>query len=211
MLQRRRRGVGRPLAALAVLHLFELVEIDVGVLVFLLPSEVEGFDVLCGDNVHVVELFDIAEGGVYVDEVLGDIIAFRWLGVKVEVVGEPSVELVIAFEVDLAPRLFSYEVSREGLVLGADEVEGFIEGLPCRFEVEADAVVFSFDVVPPASCVEMARDVAAVEGFNDVSDPVAVLFLVLEFEHQVVESVEFGSLASDTIGAVAVICHIFLI
>lgn len=148
MLQRRRRGVGRPLAALAVLHLFELMEIDVGVLVFLLPSEVEGFDVLCGDDVHIVELLDVAECGVDVDEVLGDVIAFRWLGIKIVVVGKPSIELVVSLEVDFASRLFAYEVSREGLVLGADEVEGFIERFPSGFEVEADAVLFSFDVIP---------------------------------------------------------------
>ena len=179
------------------------VEIDVG-LAILAPSEIEGFDIICGDDVGIGNLLDVAESLVNGLKVFVEIIAFRWQGIHIIVVGEPSVFGVVAFEVDLASRLFCDEVGLKRLELRADEIPSL--GLL----MEADAVALAVEVIPPTSYIKVFWD-RAVEFFDYVTHPVAVLLFLFKFEHKGVEGVKLGSVACDTISAVAIVSHIIKI
>lgn len=185
------------------------VEIDVG-LAILAPSEIEGFDIICGDDVGIGNLLDVAESLVNGLKVFVEIIAFRWQGIHIIVVGEPSVFGVVAFEVDLASRLFCDEVGLKRLELRVDEIPSLVNRLPSGLLMEADAVALAVEVIPPTSYIKVFWD-RAVEFFDYVTHPVAVLLFLFKFEHKGVEGVKLGSVACDTISAVAIVSHIIKI
>ena len=186
--------------------LLKFVEVDVGVGVFFRPCGVEGGDVVCRDDVGVCDALDVAESVIYVCEVFVNVFFLGGADVKVIVVGEPPFVGIVSLEIYFSAWFFAHEVGCECFELAADEVPCLVKWLPCAFKVEADAVALVFKVIPPASYIKTFGNFL-VECFNDMSDPVSVLFLLFKTGHKLIESIDFRCFACNAVGAVAVICH----